>query len=156
MHFVLYVHIYPILGIVTTWIWAQLVCIFLYCVSIDFSMKPQDIVLFSATVLMSLLIRPSQATSGRNGTVTALTNAQCVTQVAEIGPHIKHGAVDIHLCHWSTINGPSLATTVEADIIWVSPSWRVMSLHFCGPTAWIAGTWVIANSTVADSTKYLP
>ena len=43
-----------------------------------------------------------------NDTVTAPIEAQHVTQIAESGLHIKHGAVAIHFSHSSAVNGPAL------------------------------------------------
>ena len=42
-----------------------------------------------------------------------------ITQIAESGLHINHGAVDIQLSLWSATDGLSLASTPRAGIIWV-------------------------------------
>ena len=63
--------------------------------------------------------------SSSNGTSTAPTTAQRIPYVTESGFHIKHGAVDIHFCHSSAIDGPRFALTPGADIFFVenqSPS----------------------------------
>ena len=55
--------------------------------------------------------------SGSNGTVTAPTGAQCITNVAESGFGIKPGAVGIHFSHNLAINEPRLTLTPRADIV---------------------------------------
>ena len=47
------------------------------------------------------------------------SRAQHVTQVAESGFHIKHGAVDIHFSHSFAMDGSILAITPVAGIVWV-------------------------------------
>ena len=53
---------------------------------------------------------PGNVKSGDNDAATAPTGAYHVTQVAERGLHIKHGAINIHLRHWSAVDGPTLST----------------------------------------------
>ena len=39
-----------------------------------------------------------------------------MAQQAKSGLHVKHGAVNIYLIHWSAIDWPSLSATPEADV----------------------------------------
>ena len=55
--------------------------------------------------------------SGSNGTVTAPTGVQCITNVAESGFGIKPGAVGIHFSHNLAINEPRLTLIPRADIV---------------------------------------
>ena len=99
-----------------------------------------------------------RATSGGNGTVTATTRAQHIIKVAETGVHTKHGALDIHLGHWSVVNGLSLATKPGADVTWIchqSPSDATAFLVDPPHFALWALDGVNAGSTRADSTGLL-
>ena len=62
-------------------------------------------------------LSPDHVASGGNGTVTAPTRAQHVTQIAESVLHIKLGAFAIHLGHWSVVNGPWLVFAPVADVV---------------------------------------
>ena len=71
--------------------------------------------------------------------------------------HIKHGAVNIHLCHSSAINGPRLAITPGANIVWISHQLLSdASVLFVDPqhVLWSLDG-VVCDPTTADSTGVL-
>ena len=98
-------------------------------------------------------LSPDHSTFGGNDTVTAPTGAQHITQVAECGLHIKHGAIHIHLSHWSAVDRLSLAMTPGPDVIWVGnqPTNDAIASLVDRQLALRALEGIVAYSTVVDS-----
>ena len=85
------------------------------------------------------------------------TRAQHNTYVAESCLRIKHRAVHIYFSHSSSINGPILTLTHEADIVWVgnqSLSDAIALLVDSQHTLWALDV-VVADTLTADSTWVL-
>ena len=58
------------------------------------------------------------------------------------GFHIKHGAVNMHFAHYSATDGPSLAITPAADIVWSDTSRLMMTLYILSTHIMHCGHWM--------------